>query len=878
MSKNKRRTPLPEPEIEPEEEFLQEESPENDTPQEEDLQESEEQASSKLSDRLKNIVSALPSQKTRRMAGFLCLFAGLFFALAFISHFFYWYKDFDKIQLFLTDGVLRNTNTETLKNLGGSFGAMVAFRFINLGFGIAALLFPLLLLMGGLQLLNLKKYAWIKVIFRSLFALLWISILIGWFCGRGKFYMLGGYAGIFASSYLRGLIGNPGLGFLLLFTLICYLILNYNLRKVHISFRKPKVSEPDFSAEEPKPAAISKPSTVWSHVEEKADDVSATMTLSTRIRIPDSAPADVPPPTPVPAPAPEEIQARPLSLEDKSEDEPEDSEPATAAEMSVVDTRVIEQKKPAHIEPRPDHFGIDTPFDPRLELSTFRFPGLDLLEDFGDQSQKLQDMNDELLANKNRIVETLQNYGIGISKISATIGPTVTLYEIVPAKGIRISKIKNLEDDIALSLSALGIRIIAPIPGKGTIGIEVPNSKKQVVPMRDMLTCEKFRNKDLALPIALGKTISNEEFVADLAKMPHLLVAGATGQGKSVGLNAIVASLLYSKHPAELKFVMVDPKKVELSLYSKIERHYLAKLPDSEEAIITDTRKVVRTLNSLCKEMDNRYDLLKDAGAKNLKEYNKKIIDRKLPTIGKAVDSAGENRHRFLPYIVLIIDEFADLIMTAGREVELPIARLAQLARAIGIHLVIATQRPSVNIITGMIKANFPGRIAFKVSQKIDSRTILDAGGADQLIGRGDMLISMGDGLVRLQCPFIDTPEIERITDFIGTQPPYPDAYLLPDCPDENGGEGKSDIDAGEWDSMFREAAELVVSTQQGSSSMLQRKFKLGYNRAARIMDQLENAGIVGAFDGRKIREVKIKDPAALESLLSTILGDKNNL
>lgn len=901
MSKNRRRIPLPEPEIEPvTEDFPQEETPQEDIPQEEPQAE-EEPVSNRLSDKLKKIVSELPTQKTRRMAGFLCLFAGVFFALAFISHFFYWWMDYDVVQQMRSGSIWTDSGWH-VRNLGGRLGAYLADVFINKGFGIASFLFPLLLFLIGLQWLNLRKYAWIKLVFRSLFGLLWISVLLGWFCGNGRFYVFGGNAGIFAGNYLRGLIGNPGLGFLLAFTLICYLILNYNLRNVRISFRKSPQNKPpkphteayvpEEPADEPQ-AVLSDNSDLPLHIN---DDAGFGMTLSTRIRIPEPAPDATPATEPAVAenmePVPTQPQAFRLTLDDEPAVEYTPTQPASPVatetpqtqeeevapneeeqpedEMVVLDTRVVEPKT-TEAAPRPEHFGLDTPFDPRLELSGYHFPTLDLLEDFGDQSQKIQDMNEELLGNKKRIVETLQNYGIGISKISATIGPTVTLYEIVPAPGIRISKIKNLEDDIALSLSALGIRIIAPIPGKGTIGIEVPNSKKQVVPMRDMLTCEKFRNKDLALPIALGKTIANEEFVADLAKMPHLLVAGATGQGKSVGLNAIVASLLYSKHPAELKFVMVDPKKVELSLYNKIERHYLAKLPDSEDAIITDTRKVVRTLNSLCKEMDNRYDLLKDAGAKNLKEYNKKIIDRKL-VIGQSVSSDGENQHRFLPYIVLVIDEFADLIMTAGREVEQPIARLAQLARAIGIHLVIATQRPSVNIITGLIKANFPARIAFKVSQKIDSRTILDAGGADQLIGRGDMLISMGEGLTRLQCPFIDTPEIERITEFIGGQHAYPSAYLLPDCPDENGGgDGKADLESGDWDSMFRQAAEMVVSSQQGSTSMLQRKFKLGYNRAGRIMDQLETAGIVGAFDGRKTREVKIKDPAALDDILDAL-------
>ena len=455
---------------------------------------------------------------------------------------------------------------------------------------------------------------------------------------------------------------------------------------------------------------------------------------------------------------------------------------------------------------------------------------------------------------------TLANYGIAIEKIKATIGPTVTLYEINPAAGVRISKIKNLEDDIALSLSALGIRIIAPIPGKGTIGIEVPNLNPEMVAMRSILGSEKFQNTNMELPIALGKTISNEIFITDLAKMPHLLMAGATGQGKSVGLNAILVSLLYKKHPSQIKFVLVDPKKVELTLFNKIERHFLAKLPDTEEAIITDTKKVVNTLNSLCIEMDNRYDLLKDAQVRNIKEYNTKFISRKLNP---------NNGHKYLPYIVLVVDEFADLIMTAGKEVEAPIARLAQLARAIGIHLIIATQRPSVNIITGTIKANFPARIAFRVTSKIDSRTILDSGGADQLIGRGDMLLSTGSDLIRLQCAFVDTPEVDKITDFIGSQRAYPSAYQLPEYIGENEEGGKEEMDPSERDSMFGEAARIVVQHQQGSASLLQRKLKLGYNRAGRIVDQLEAAGIIGRFEGSKAREVLIKDAVSLEQLLS---------
>lgn len=537
--------------------------------------------------------------------------------------------------------------------------------------------------------------------------------------------------------------------------------------------------------------------------------------------------------------------------------------PAKTDDVEMVVEQQVEEKQAKEIG---EHFGIDTVYDPKLEFSDFKLPPLDLLKDYGDGTNVID--RDELEANKKRIVDTLANYSIEIDKIKATIGPTVTLYEIVPAAGVRISKIKNLQDDIALSLAALGIRIIAPIPGKGTVGIEVPNKKPQTVSMRSIIGSEKFQNSGYALPFGIGKTISNESYVADLAKMPHILMAGATGQGKSVGLNAIIASLLYSKHPAELKFILVDPKKVELSLYRKIERHYLAKLPDSEDAIITDVRKVVRTLNSLCIEMDNRYELMKDAGVRNIKEYNEKFTSRKLnPNDG----------HRFMPYIVLVVDEFADLIMTAGREVEGPIARLAQLARAIGIHLIIATQRPSVKIITGTIKANFPARIAFRVISRVDSATILDSNGAEQLVGRGDMLMSTGQDLVRLQCPFIDTPEVEAICEYIGAQRGYEDAYLLPDCPDEQEDGGSKDaMDPNERDPLFEEAARIVVQTQQGSTSMLQRKLKLGYNRAGRIIDQLEKAGIVGPFAGSKQREVKVATEFALDQFLKDLDLDEN--
>jgi S-DNA-T family DNA segregation ATPase FtsK/SpoIIIE len=544
----------------------------------------------------------------------------------------------------------------------------------------------------------------------------------------------------------------------------------------------------------------------------------------------------------IPDPSPEPVD---MNLENETEEHSIDVQVEVHEEL-IEDDKAINKKV--------KDFGE---YDPTLDLSRFQLPKIDLLKQYGDGQITFD--KDEIEANKNRIVETLQNYNIEIKEIKATIGPTVTLYEIVPAAGIRISKIKNLEDDIALSLAALGIRIIAPIPGKGTIGIEVPNANAQVVSMRQVIASKKFQEAKMELPVAMGRTITNENFIFDLAKMPHLLMAGATGQGKSVGLNAILTSLLYKKHPSQLKFVLVDPKKVELTLYNKIERHYLAILPDSEEAIITDTTKVIHTLNSLCIEMDNRYELLKSAMVRNIKEYNAKFIARRLNP---------EEGHKYLPYIVLVIDEFADLIMTAGKEVEMPIARLAQLARAIGIHLIVATQRPSVNVITGIIKANFPARAAFRVTSKIDSRTILDAGGADQLIGKGDMLFSQGSDLVRLQCAFVDTPEVEEICDFIGNQQAYPTAYQLPEYVGEEGG-GVGDIDPSERDALFEDAARLVVQTQQGSTSMIQRKLKLGYNRAGRIVDQLEAAGILGPFEGSKARQVLVPDEIALEQKLN---------
>ncbi len=646
---------------------------------------------------------------------------------------------------------------------------------------------------------------------------------------------------------MNSVIGTIGTGVLLVFSFVVFLVAAFNVSFDFSKKEKPIAQEPVVPVEEEKVVAVNMfKNTTEEEIEEEEIDTEAEE-------------------------AEEEIAEEPFVVKNAVKNEiVEETEKTEIKEPLVLSSATddvqftVEQIESKEEELTPEQVAEALvqqagEFDPTLDLSSYQFPPIDLLENYGG-SKEIVINTEELNANKNKILKTLGDYGIEIEKIKATVGPTVTLYEIVPAAGVRISKIKNLEDDIALSLSALGIRIIAPIPGKGTIGIEVPNQNAEMVPMRAILSSDKFQNTTMDLPIALGKTISNETFITDLSKMPHLLMAGATGQGKSVGLNAILVSLLYKKHPSQIKFVLVDPKKVELTLFNKIERHFLAKLPDSAEAIITDTKKVIHTLNSLCIEMDQRYDLLKEAQVRNLKEYNAKFIARKLNP---------NNGHKFLPYIVLVVDEFADLIMTAGKEVETPIARLAQLARAIGIHLIIATQRPSVNIITGTIKANFPARIAFRVTSKIDSRTILDSGGADQLIGRGDMLLSTGNDLIRLQCAFVDTPEVDKICDFIGSQRSYPTAFLLPEYIDENGeGSGKMD-DPSERDGLFNQAAEIVVSTQQGSASLLQRRLKLGYNRAGRIVDQLESAGIIGPFEGSKAREVLIKDMLSLEQFLN---------
>jgi len=755
----------------------------------------------------------IEDDRTKKIIGFLLLFFSIYMFVVFVSYIINGNTDQDKI------GKL----SDDISNFGGVFGNTLSHLFLRNYFGISSFIIPILFFNWGLSLVFDKALFSIKKSFSlGILAVVWISLFFGFFTSPS---ILGGVFGSEMNEFLDLRIGKIGNGFFIFLSLLTFIIIRFNpkfkfnktsddkeeltenneIADEELSFSK----EVDFQEEEQEPIIKPISETVNQQTEDKKKEIT------------------------------------PKIKQEGSND--------LGIEVHVNEEDTLSQKD---IKSKLEELGD---YDPKLDLSNYKIPAVNLLNDYG--SGKIEIDKSELEANKNRIVETLANYKIGISSISATIGPTITLYEIVPEAGVRISKIKNLEDDIALSLSAFGIRIIAPIPGKGTIGIEVPNQKPATVSMKAVISSDKFQNSEMELPVAFGKTISNETFVADLAKMPHLLMAGATGQGKSVGLNAILASLLYKKHPAQVKFVLVDPKKVELTLFNKIERHFLAKLPDSEEAIITDTKKVINTLNSLCIEMDQRYNLLQNAQCRNIVEYNKKFIARKLnPNDG----------HNYLPYIVLVIDEFADLIMTAGKEVETPIARLAQLARAIGIHLIVATQRPSVNVITGIIKANFPARVAFRVTSKIDSRTILDAGGADQLIGRGDMLISLGSDLIRLQCAFIDTPEVEKITDFIGNQRAYPEAFLLPEyVGDAEGGTGDADLD--DRDAMFEEAARIVVQHQSGSTSLIQRKLKLGYNRAGRIIDQLETARIVGPFEGSKARQVLIRDEMALEEVLNQL-------
>ncbi len=773
-------------------------------------------------------------KSTHTAVGLLLLFFSVFGFIAFTSFFFHWSYD----QSTLCEGLLASD----VRNILGKAGAMVSHLLVWRYFGVSAYFIPYFLLILGIKVLfqpeRLKPR---KLLWGGLLAMIWFVALTGLLFSESHPVWAGG-AGYTVFLWMKKGIGTVGTALVLFFTVLLGIVRFFNITPAHLQnwlSRPEKASAPASEMADANAELEAIPEEIETEEELPSQEVDLSMDDTHRA---DEAEE-------------EEEEQQQQEEEKKPYSEPEVvDEAGDDVELSVEETVEEElSEDDAKAKRKVEDFGA---YDPRLDLSTYQFPTIDLLNDYGKSNITVD--QDELEANKNRIVETLKNYKIEIAKIKATIGPTITLYEIVPEAGIRISKIKNLEDDIALSLSALGIRIIAPIPGRGTIGIEVPNTKKNIVSIRSVIASEKFQKSEMELPIVLGKTISNETFVTDLAKMPHMLMAGATGQGKSVGLNAVLTSLLYKKHPTEVKFVLVDPKKVELTLFNKIERHYLAKLPNEEEAIITDTKKVINTLNSLCIEMDDRYEILKTAMCRNIVEYNKKFVSRKLNP---------EEGHRYLPYIVLVIDEFADLIMTAGKEVETPIARLAQLARAIGIHLIIATQRPSVNVITGIIKANFPCRIAFRVTSKIDSRTILDAGGADQLIGKGDMLIAQGSELTRLQCAFVDTPEVEKITDFIGNQRAYPEAHLLPEYVGEEGGE-PGEVDLDDRDSLFEDAARILVQHQQGSASLLQRKLKLGYNRAGRIIDQLETAGIIGPFEGSKARKVLIPDEMALDEHL----------
>lgn len=820
-------------------------------------------------ERLHRFRAFLADERTHKVSGLILLLSAFFIFIALLSNLFTWKTDQAIANAGTWFDLLRRTDVE-VKNWLGKIGALTAMKLQHQWFGISAFVIPFLLTLTSIRIIwDRWLLPPVRTLKYSFFSVIWVSSFLGYiFHNSSSLLMFAGGYGYRMSQTLNSLTGFIGTGAILVFSLVGFLVVAFNMP---LKFNR-AVTEPEID-ELPSEGSIEEvvPVPVVNRIKNKdKEDISPVVELELGMEEEET----------------EEVEEEVNEGDFINLDEEEEEEAVEELEMETVQEEFLEitptpkavvtpggdivmeveetpeEELVVESEELPHAIGD---YDPTLDLSSYQYPILDLLENYGDK--KIEVNKEELEANKNRIVETLSHYNIGIEKIKATIGPTVTLFEIVPQAGIRISKIKNLEDDIALSLAALGIRIIAPIPGKGTIGIEVPNQKPEVVPMKSVLGSEKFVNTEMELPVGLGKTISNEVFVADLTKMPHLLMAGATGQGKSVGLNAILVSLLYKKHPAQVKFVLVDPKKVELTLFKRIERHFLAKLPGEADAIITDTKKVINTLNSLCIEMDQRYELLKDAQVRTIKEYNAKFIARKLNPA---------NGHKFLPYIVLVVDEFADLIMTAGKEVETPIARLAQLARAIGIHLIIATQRPSVNIITGTIKANFPARIAFRVTSKIDSRTILDQGGADQLIGRGDMLYSTGADLIRLQCAFVDTPEVEKITEFIGDQRGYSDAHLLPEYVDESGEGSKADLDPDDRDPLFEEAAAIIVQHQQGSASLLQRRLKLGYNRAGRIIDQLEAAKIIGPFEGSKAREVLVKDPISLEQILNGLRNREN--
>jgi S-DNA-T family DNA segregation ATPase FtsK/SpoIIIE len=776
-------------------------------------------------------VSFLKNEKFKFITGILVLLISAYLLIAFISYLFYGAADQSKLDLSWSDLVFKSDIK--VNNKAGKTGAYLSELIINQGFGLASFLFIYLLVITGFKILGRNLVKFRSSFMYSLVTLIWFSVALGLLFTKtdaGSFMYMGGQYGFVLSSWLVSMIGVTGLVFLLLISGLTLIIIRFDKSYSILSnlFKK-KIVDDDIIEQTEKSEELITEDSISKIIDE--DDVVKA------IFEPDLD---------------EDIVGAELEIE--REEPVEDLNEEKLGELELVVQPKVKEEETKEVNPEELE-----DYDPTLDLSTFKYPTLELLEDH--KSGNAEVGNDELISNKNKIVETLRHYKIEITKIRATIGPTITLYEIVPAPGIRIAKIKNLEDDIALSLAALGIRIIAPIPGRGTIGIEVPNQHPEIVSMRSVVASKKFQESTAELPLAIGKTISNETYMVDLAKMPHILVAGATGQGKSVGVNVIITSLLYKKHPSQLKFVFIDPKKVELNLYSIIEKHYLAKLPDEEEPVITDIQKVKNTLNSVNVEMDSRYDLLKKAHSRNLKEYNKKFVSRKLNP---------EKGHKFMPYIVVVIDEFADLIMTAGKEIELPIARIAQLARAVGIHMIIATQRPSVTIITGVIKANFPARIAFKVASMIDSRTILDQPGANQLIGKGDMLISANSEVTRVQCAFVDTPEVERICEFISEQRGYPTAFLLPEYVGEDE-TTPGQVDLNNTDEMFEDAARVVVLNQMGSTSMIQRKFSIGYNRAGRIMDQLEAAGIVGPSEGSKARKVLLQDEYSLEQLLNSI-------
>jgi S-DNA-T family DNA segregation ATPase FtsK/SpoIIIE len=818
----------------------------------------------------------LKDERTRKITGTVLLLLAFLFFIAFTSYLFTWQEDQDKV--FLHGYKLLLGTDAKVSNLLGTFGAFMSHFFIYKGFGIASYFICSLFFVAGANLFFGKKIFSVRRNVKYVITGLVILSVTAAVIMNGKGFPWGGAVGNMVRDWMYKTIGKIGTLAVLAVSVLVYVIWRFNpvfalpSKKMYTAAGDEEEAEdatdatviavPEEIIKNPKgnkvkgdagmlniPLEVNPGMNHDLHIVEKDLPV-ATKSLANNLAKEEDSFAEE---------AKLFIQDAAIDRGGNLKREAKiENEPSLELEIKTVPEPAVEPVNTVASQTKST--GINTPYDPILDLRDYKYPQLDLLEAHG--SEKIVQDPAELETNKNQIINTLKNYDINIQKIYATVGPTVTLYEIIPAAGVRISRIKNLEDDIALSLAALGIRIIAPIPGKGTIGIEVPNAKKTIVSMRTLLDTDKFRQNNFSLPIAIGKKINNENFIVDLASMPHLLMAGATGQGKSVGLNAILVSLLYSKHPSQLKFVLVDPKKVELSIYKTIEKHFLAKLPGEEDAIITDTKKVVHTLNALCIEMDNRYDLLKEAGCRNIREYNEKFVARKLNP---------EKGHQFLPFIVLVVDEFADLIMTAGKEVEMPIARLAQLARAVGVHLIIATQRPSVNIITGTIKANFPARIAFKVSSKIDSRTILDAGGAEQLIGKGDMLISYNGELVRLQCAFVDTPEVDKIVDFIGDQRGYAQAFLLPEYVDEKEMEGK-DFDLNDKDALFEDAARLIVASQSGSTSLLQRRMKLGYNRAGRLMDQLEAAGVVGPNQGSKVRDVLIKTEADLQMYLDSSL------